>query len=168
MSKSKITKVGLLVAGIFLVWQFTSLFLWRFEQLYPTGKTEKVARNQLFIFDSRWSFLPGSISGCLYFPNLYDSEGSRIQTAGGSIGKQFMEPDRHNNVLLEEGWVVDLKVRAECGVGVPGGIVPLYKLNVFEKRYLVGETMLTGEERVSIFRMFSDLPPEIISEMVKL
>lgn len=145
---------------VVLVWQGIGLIPFQVKQLYPSADTKEIATDQIFVFaNNKFSRLPLTFTGCLYFPNLYDSKNERIQTmtTGGS-GNKIIEPDRGNNISLKPGENVTLKVRAECGIVLSGNMMKIYSLTIYEKKYNVVNRTLTIDERLEN----SGLEPNIV------
>jgi hypothetical protein len=142
-----------------LIWQGVGLIPFSVKQLYPSSDTKEIATDQIFSFSkNKFSRLPGTITGCLYFPDLYNAKGERIQTILTSSANQIIGPDRNNNISLKPGEEVTLKVRAECGIVIGKGMVKIYSLTIYEKKYEVVNRTLTIDERLEN----SGLDPNIV------
>ncbi len=161
-------KVVALVLFATVFWQLSGLVPFPATLVYPSLESEEVAINQMFMFDTRWSILPGTISGCLFFPNIYDSKGERVQTAGGAMGKQFVEPDTANDVLFKPGEEIVVRVEAECGINLIEGIATIYEPVVFEKRFKVGEGTISMEDKIKNMARFGGADAETTRMLYKM
>ncbi|MBX4206097.1 hypothetical protein KW795_02770 [Candidatus Microgenomates bacterium] len=154
-------KITAFVILVILLWQMSGLIPYPVKLLYPNFNS--AAKNQFFIFDSRFSIFPGSLTGCLYFPDIYDSLGMRIQTESGRLGKQFIAPDHVNNPEFPIQKRIVLKIRAECGVGG----YTLYKFYILEKSYNVEDKIISMDEKISIFNQYTGRDKKEIEMLFK-
>ena len=139
----------------------------KIKMIQPESAATEIATNQLFIFEPIESGVPRRLSGCLYFPNLYDAKGERIMTAQGRRGSQvnarFMELDSINNVKLNVGEPVTLKITADC---LLLGIEVL-KIPIFEKKYIVSEKVMSTEEKITIQEKMG-VDPTVLNAMQEM
>jgi hypothetical protein len=141
----------LLLIGCFglILWQVSGLIPTQVKIILPDANASEIASNQLFIIDPIDSHPPGTLTGCLYFPSLYNSKGKLIITTQGRRGLKpnvrYMELDDKNSAHVQAGDQVTLKMKADC-IFLRRII---YTSPLFEKTYTVREKPMTSQEKIS-------------------
>jgi hypothetical protein len=166
-SKNTVFLLLILILIITLIcvvaWQLSGLIPQQVSLLYPESNVAEIAPNQLFVTSPDKSHPAKTISGCVYFPNLYDANGKYIITTQGTRGPQnvrFMELGLNGDFPVHPGDEVTLKVSADCFVLGQ----QIWKPVIFEKKYTVKKELMTTQEKITA-QTKAGVDPSIIEMM---